>query len=703
MNKKTIYTQCFTQNRELSWLKFNERVLSEADDETVPVLERLKFVEIFTNNLDEFFMIRVGSLMDKMQLDKNHIDNKSGMTPKEQLESIYEAVRPLYLKRKIVFNNIESQLRVHGIYRLSYDELVPDEEKYIKKYFKSEVAPLLSPQIVDSHHPFPFLQNKAIHIGAMLKIKNREVFTVIPIPTALPDIVFLPGNDLRYILMQDIVLHNMERMYEVYEIKEKTVLCVTRNADISTDDEDNDEDFRKQMRAVLVKRRRLAPVRLEISNKISNNFLSYLCENLSLESEQIFISDVPPKLKYVYLLGGKIPKVKEKALSYTSFAPQIPSSVNMNESIIKQIQKKDILLSYPYDSMEPFLQLLKEASTASSVISIKITIYRLAHHSKIVDYLCAAAENGKDVTVLIELRARFDEQNNIECSERLERSGCNIIYGIENYKVHSKLCLITRKERGEIKYITQVGTGNYNEKTTTLYTDFCLMTANRENGFDANEIFKNMAMGNLNGSYYSLLVAPNHLKTEILRMINEEIAKGENGQIRLKLNSITDLDIIERLKQASCVGVKITMIVRGICCILPEIERKTENIKIYSIVGRFLEHSRIYSFGKGSLEKIYISSADFMTRNTCRRVEVACPIYDEDIKNEIRAYFDLQTQDTLKARKINADGLYEKTDKCGRGIDCQQEFMNQAMENSRKPSENKKSDIFSFIRRIFYS
>lgn len=704
MAKKHVHS--FTQNRELSWLRFNDRVLSEAMDETLPLLERLKFVSIFTTNLDEFFMIRVGSLYDLMHVKAHAIDNKSGMTPQEQLESIYRAVRPLCEKRDKLFAEISDQLRAHGVSHLTYAQLEAVEQKYVKQYFRSSILPILSPQIVDTHHPFPHLQNKVIHVCALLKFKNKQVFAFIPVPAALPELLFLPGHELRYIRMEEVLLQFLDEVFHNYTVTEKVCICVTRNADINTDDEavDIDVDFRKKMKKVLGQRRRLAPVRLEVSHHISEAFIHYFCEHLTLTERMIFVTSAPMTMDYVFALPDKLNETKQKALLNPVFHPQYPARIHKNESILHQVQRDDILLSYPYESMEPFLQMIKEASNDPHVISIKITIYRLARKTKLVEYLCNAAENGKDVTVLIELRARFDEQNNIDWSERLEDAGCSIIYGFENYKVHSKLCLITRKERGEIQYITQIGTGNYNEKTAELYTDVSLLTANQEIGQDANVFFQNMGIGNLEGTYQHLLVAPVGLKSTILRLIDEQIALGEQGRIFFKLNSLTDIDIIEKLKEASCAGVQIVMMIRGICCLLPQVPGKTENIRVFSIVGRFLEHSRIYCFGSGAQEKMYISSADFMTRNTERRVEVACPVYRPQIQAQLQHIIDAAMADTIKARILCADGQYIKRPATAMPIDSQQLLMTEAMQQvETTPSEPPKPEGFfaKWRHRIF--
>ena len=699
--------QAFTQNRELSWLAFNDRVLTEATDETVPLLERLKFVSIFTSNLDEFFMIRVGSLFDLANVNADAKDKRSGWTPEEQLQAIYTAVQPLYRKREAICAALEKQLRLHGVCRLHYNELEGPEQKFCNQYFKNSIAPIISPQIVDTHHPFPHLRNKVIHVGAWLKYKNRDVFAVIPLPDALPPVLFLPGGDLRYIHMEEVLLAFVEQIFSNYAVREKVAFCVTRNADINPEDDAYDfdsDDFRKKMKKALKQRMRLAPVRLELSRSISADFAGYLKARLPVTDRQIFVTSAPLKLSYAFSLAAKLPEVKRRALTYAPFTPCLYGELNPNESIIRQVMRKDRLLSYPFESMTPFLSLIREASEDPAVISIKITIYRLASKAKLVDYLCAAAERGKDVTVLIELRARFDEQNNIDWSERLEEAGCTVLYGFEDYKVHSKICLITRREHGEIRTITQVGTGNYNEKTAEQYTDVALLTADRRIGEDATEFFKNMSIGNLEGSYQQLLVAPVSLKSTIMERIDAEIAKRDQGRIRIKINSITDVDIIEKLKQASCAGVKIDMIVRGICCILPGVPEKTENLRIISIVGRYLEHSRIYCFGEGAGEQMYISSADFMTRNTTRRVEVACPIYDKEVRAKLHRIMDACFADNVKARVLQSDGTYALCPKEGAPVDSQQLMMDQALRRQAEgpaPEPEERRSVFRRLRGLF--
>ena len=683
-----IWEQGYTQNRELSWLQFNARVLAEAEDENVPLLERFKFLAIFTSNLDEFFMIRVGSLCDMAAVDKGHTDSKSGLTAKEQLHLIYKAVEPLYARRDAAFSDVDSKLSAIGLRRLTMDSLAPDEQKYIKRYFKDIIAPVLSPQIVDSHHPFPHLEGKVLHIAALLSHKKTERLGLLPVPASLPPVVFLPETPSRYILTEDILLAYADHVFEMYDVLEKTVLCVTRNADIQVDDETfgvEGGDFRKKMEKLLRQRRRMAVVRVEINRPISDHFKEHFRSRFEVSDAQIFLSRTAPlKLGYAFSLGEHLPEKKRAFLSDAPFTPQQPAMLSTGQSLLKAALQRDILLSYPYESMEPFLQMIREAANDPAVLAIRITIYRLASKAKLVEYLCAAAENGKDVTALIELRARFDEQNNIDWSERMEEAGCKIIYGFEDYKVHSKICLITRRERGAVRHITQVGTGNYNEKTAKQYTDVSLITADERIGQDAGAFFNNMALGNLSGRYSRLFVAPTSLKNNILALMDEQIAKDKDGYILLKFNSLTDIDVIAKLREASCAGVTVEMIVRGICCLLPGVPGHTENITVTSIVGRFLEHSRIYVFGRGDEEKMYISSADLMTRNTERRVEIACPIDDPAVRTRLHDILYAMQHDTVKARVLQPDGTYCKKPAVQDPICAQDLLMQQAIENARK-------------------
>lgn len=673
----------YTQNRELSWLRFDQRVLEEARDKSVPLLERMKFVAIFTSNLDEFFMIRVGSLYDMVQTDEKHRDSRSGMTPQEQLDAIYEAVAPLYKERDKTYTEIKKELSPYGICGLDFKELEADEKKYVKKYFKEQILPVLSPQIVDSSHPFPHLLNKDIYVTASLN-KKEQMLGIVPVPTYVSDILMLPGHDIRYIRMEKVIMEYLHLVFDQYEVSDPNYICVTRNADVSPNDEalEVTDDFRKLMQNTLHKRRRMAVVRLETAEKLSAKMQEYFCEKFKITPAQIFRTKMPMKLDYMFSIAGNLPESMKRSLVYEPFSPQKSAHVQEG-SMLKQVKKQDILLFYPYESMDPFLKLIKDASADPNVMTIKITIYRLAKKARLVEYLCAAAENGKEVTVLIELRARFDEQNNIDWSERLEEAGCRVIYGFDGYKVHSKICLITYRNRNEIQYITQVGTGNYNEKTAAMYTDLSLMTADPRIGQDAAEFFKNMSIGNLQGSYQYLIVSPVSLKSSILQMMDEEIRKGKDGRIVMKMNSVTDVDFIRKVSEASCAGVRVDLIVRGICCILPGVPEYTENVRVMSVVGRYLEHPRIFSFGTGKEQKIYIGSADMMTRNTEKRVEVACPVLDEQIRRQINHDLKVMLSDNVKARVMQKDGTYTKRklkdESSGKMIDSQAVFMEEAL------------------------
>lgn len=695
----------YTQNRELSWLRFNQRVLEEAQDESVPLLERMKFVSIFTSNLEEFFMIRVGSLCDMAEVDNKKIDSKSGMTPKEQLDAIYTAVAPLYKERDKTYAEIKKQLSAYGISGLNMKDLENQEKKYLKKYFKEQILPVLSPQIVDVNHPFPHLLNNQIYVIANLKQNGAGSTTmmgIVPVPEFVSDIVVLPGHDVRYVRMEKIILEYLELVFEQYQVSDKNYIRVTRNADVSPDDEafaDN-EDFRFIMKETLHKRRRMGVVRLEVASSLEKEMEKYLCEKFNITQKCIFRTKMPMKLDFIFSLIDKIPVSMKRSLMDATFSPQ-PSASLAEGSVMAQVKKRDVLLSYPYESMDPFLQLIREASTDPDVMTIKVTIYRLAKKSRLVEYLCAAAENGKEVTALIELRARFDEQNNIDWSERMEEAGCRVIYGFEGYKVHSKICLITYRNRNEIRYITQIGTGNYNEKTAKMYTDYSLITGNQSIGEDASVFFKNMAIGNLAGVYQHLIVSPTSLKQKVLALIDEEIAKGPAGRILMKMNSVTDVDFIRKIAEASRAGVKIDLIVRGICCILPGIPGETENLSVTSIVGRYLEHPRVFVFGKGEDRKVYIGSADMMTRNTEKRVEVACPIYDEQIKKRLVRYLNVMLADNVKAREMLSDGTYRKKQGGERQICAQEYFMKEALNAKRPVKKEEKKSIFVRWQNFF--
>lgn len=692
----------YTQNRELSWLRFNQRVLEEARDETVPLMERMKFVAIFTSNLDEFFMIRVGSLYDMAAVDNKKLDTKSGMTPKQQLEAIYQAVAPLYKERDKTYAEIKKQLKPYGVCGLDFKELEQQEKKYVKKYFKEQILPVLSPQIVDPNHPFPHLLNKEIYVVANLKQGSNTMMGIVPVPQYIPEVLYLPGHDIRYIRMEKVIMEYLELVFDKYEVSDKNYICVTRNADISPDDEayaDN-EDFRFIMKETLHKRRRMAVVRLETASPLGKEMEKYFCDRFKITPECIFRTKMPMKLGFIFAIADKIPDSMKRALIDEPFSPQ-PSASLADGSVMEQVKKKDVLLSFPYESMDPFLQLIREAASDPDVMTIKITIYRLAKKARLVEYLCAAAENGKEVTALIELRARFDEQNNIDWSERMEEAGCRVLYGFEDYKVHSKLCLITYRNKNEIRYITQVGTGNYNEKTAKMYTDYSLITSNQEIGEDAAVFFKNMSIGNLDGVYNHLIVSPTSLKQKVLSLMDEEIRKGDHGRIVMKMNSLTDMDFIRKVSEASQAGVKIDLIVRGICCILPGIQGRTENLSVTSIVGRYLEHPRVFVFGTGDDAKVYIGSADMMTRNTEKRVEVACPIFDPKIRKKLMHDLNVMLADNVKARKMLSDGTYRKKMQGDRSVNAQETFMKEALNARRPAAVVHKKEKESLLGKIF--
>ncbi len=691
----------FTQNRELSWLRFNARVLEEAGDARVPLLERLKFLAIFSSNLDEFFMIRCGSIYDVSLLEEDTIDKKSGMTPKEILHSIYKECHTLYQRRDEMVKEIYNTIYTLHISSLSFKSLNKKQTKFITHYFIHQIYPLLSPQIIDSHHPFPHLANKEQYIFVELEEEKNTRYGIVAIPSCLDRMIYFPDSEYYYILVEQVILHFVNHLFD-QSIVFKTIIRLTRNADINLDEDqlDDDEDYRMGMKKILKKRSRLSPIRLEVYKSISDHSKQYLCEKLNLEDDQVFLSKSPLEMSHIYKMIDQVPDIIKTPLLYPKFIPQPSPKFNDQSPLIPQVFQKDVLLSYPYEDVSVFVKLLQEASVDPHVVSIKITIYRLASHSKIIRALTRAAENGKDVMVLLELRARFDEQNNIEAAEILEEAGCHILYGFEDYKVHSKICLITYKARNQIKYITQIGTGNYNEKTSTLYTDFSYITARNEIGIDAVHFFQNMATNKIHGEYRHLWVAPSNLKKEIIAHIEEQIELAKQGrpaQIRLKMNSLTDLDLIKKLQEASEAGVHIIMVIRGICCLLPQIKGKTDHIHIISIVGRYLEHSRIYCFGQEEHAKIYISSADFMTRNTEKRVEIACPIEDSSLKKEIVSYFDGLLKDNVKARIMNADGTYRHVSDTGYTYDSQDECMKLAIENAKKIPPKK----ISWLQKIF--
>ena len=675
----------YIDNRELSWLKFNERVLEEADCETTPLLERLKFISIFTTNLDEFFMVRVGTLNDYMKFIPDYTDDKTGMSAKEQLLEIYKNSETLYRLRDYVFKKIDVSLRENNITFEKMSNLDESRIKKVEKYFKRNILPVLSPQIIDVWHPFPFIPNKKLHVVVHLENKKNKLIGIIPVPEGIDRIIVLDKEKGIYLLLEDIILYFAQTIFSMYKFIDSTVMCITRNADIDTDLEiyDDSTDYRQHMKKLIKNRSKLSPVRIEMQKKMNKDFNKYFMEKLNLKGEQFFISETPLDMTYCFLLENIISEELKEKLSYVPFAPV---QTIKTDNMIEEIFTRDRLLHFPFESMKPFLELIKEASNNPKVKAIKMTLYRISKESMLAGYLINAAENGKEVTVLMELRARFDEENNIEWAQKLEEAGCRVIYGTDRFKVHSKICLITYKDESEYKYITQIGTGNYNEKTAKIYTDLSFMTADEEIGVDADKFFKNMAMGNLSGIYKKLWVAPIGFKRNIIASIEEEIKKceeGKQGTVIIKCNSFTDKDIIRTLIKASEKGVQITLIIRGICCLIPGILGKTDNIKVISIVGRFLEHSRIYAFGSREERKIYISSGDMMTRNTEHRVEISCPITSEESKEKIEHILDVIMHDNVKARVLQNNKRYMKLlpKEDETQINSQVVFMKEALEN----------------------
>ena len=669
-------------NRELSWLKFNERVLEEAENPEVPLCERLTFASIYQSNLDEFFMVRVGSLYDQTLLDKKIRENKTGMTSQEQIDAILKRTKQINKRKEAVYEELMERVAEQGIRILRFNELDEEGAAYLERYFESEIAPLISPTVVGRRQPFPFLRNKEIYAVAVLGSKGKkDRLGIIPCTSNIfGRLIAVPGMQGTYMLAEELILHFAPAVFKGYKIKSKSLLRITRNADIDADAlYDEDLDYREFMEGLIKQRKKLAPIRLELSRDIDKKGIAVLCEYLELDESHVFISSTPLDLSFVFQIQDLLRKHTE--LYFPKRTPQRSDQFQDGKSIIEQIREEDKLLSYPYESIRPFLHLLTEAAEDPEVISIKMTLYRVAKQSKVVEALIEAAENGKEVVVLVELRARFDEENNIGWSRLLEDAGCQVIYGLDGYKVHSKLCLITRKNGSQVEYITQIGTGNYNEKTSRLYTDLSLMTANVEIGLEASNVFQALSKGEVVEHSEHLLVAPKCLQNKVLAMLDEEIAHARNGEeayAGFKLNSLTDKKIIDKLIEASEAGVKIDMVVRGICCLIPGVEGKTENIRIISIVGRFLEHSRIYIFGNSKRRKYYIASADFMTRNTVRRVEVAAPVYDERLQNKLQDMFDIMLADNQKARYLDAEGNYHRVINEEAPLNSQEYFYAQA-------------------------
>ena len=679
-------------NRELSWLKFNERVLEEAENPEVPLCERMTFVSIYQSNLDEFFRVRVGSLQDQMLISTEIRENKTKMTSAEQIRAIIKEVKKLNQRKDKAYEKLMKKIEEYGITLINHASAKSEEKKFLEKYFMKEIMPLSSPTIVGKRQPFPFLKNGEIYAVVVLETRNKkERIGIIPCSNnMLTRMVELPGGKGRYMLIEDLILHYIGKVFKGYKVKGKSLLKVVRNADIDADAAyDEDLDYREFMEDLMKQRKKLSPVRIDLSREMDETVVDALCRYLDVTPDRVFRSEAPLDVSFVFQLQDLLRRNTE--LFYEKRVPQKSPEFKDGQSILQQITQEDKLLSYPYDSIRPFLKMLTEAAEDDSVISIKMTLYRLAKQSKVIEALCEAAENGKEVVVLVELRARFDEENNIRWSRMLEEAGCQIIYGLEHYKVHSKLCLITRRGENGIQYITQIGTGNYNEKTARLYTDLSLMTANEQIGMDAARVFQALAKGEVVEDMEHLLVAPKCLQSKVIEKIEEQIQKQKNGEtvyIGLKMNSLTDKRIIDKLIDASKAGVKIDMIVRGICCLIPGVEGETENIHVISVVGRFLEHSRIYIFGNGEEAQYYIGSADFMTRNTVKRVEVAAPVYSERLKKRLQDLFDLMLSDNKKARKEDAKGTYSVVECKRQPINSQELLYQEAYAKAAVNSSN---------------
>ncbi len=697
MKNKPQKAEPYMMNRELSWLKFNERVLNEAGNPRVPLAERLTFASIYQSNLDEFYMVRVGTLMDQMESSEEIRENKTNMTSKEQVKAILEATRILDKKKDMIYEQLMGELEPQGIRIINFNRLSGEEGELLETYFDQEIAPYLSANIVSKQQPFPFLKNKEIYAVALLATKSKKTKVAI-IPCSnnvfkrLIDIPTRPGT---FMLSEELILHFLPKLFPKYEIVEKSLLRITRNADIDTETiYDEDMDYRDAMENLIKQRKRMNPVRMELSREINKKLVTGICKCVNVDKKHVFMSKVPLDMSFVFAIQNYLRVQGKENLFFEKRSPRMTDQLKDKESLIGQIEKKDVLLSYPFENIKSFTNLLNEAAKDESVVSIKMTLYRLADKSQIVDALVDAAENGKEVVVLVELRARFDEESNIEYSRKLEDAGCRVIYGLNGYKVHSKLCLITRKTDNGLSYITQIGTGNYNEKTSKLYTDLSLITAKEEIGKEAAEVFACLLRGETIEETHMLLVAPKCLQNKVLALIDEEIEHAKNNEpayVGIKINSLTDKDIIEKLVEASQAGVKIEMIVRGICCMIPEIKGYTENITVISIVGRFLEHSRIYRFGTPEREKVYIASADYMTRNTLRRVEVAAPVLDDQLREKLDFMFDTMMKDDEKGKRLNAKGNYEDRKVNEKKLDSQELFYEMAYENAAKEVRDKKA------------
>ena len=708
MPKNTEKQYRYTQNRELSWLRFDRRVLEEAADPAVPALERLKFISIFSSNLDEFFMVRVGSLFDIAHMTPDDADSKTGWTSAEQLHHVYRTIPGLLAMKKQIYAAVMDALAQSGIQDISPETLNAGDLKQVNRFFKTELLPVLSPIAIGPNHPVPHLVNKKLYAAALLENKKgHKAVGIVPVPDSAPPYLLL-ADGKRFARTENILLRWLSTLFDAYTVKENCALAVTRNADISFDDEkfeDNEEDFRRQMKKLLKQRDHLAVVRLELNAPVSAEFQKILAALVRVEDHQIFVDSTPLNMRYVFRLISELPKELSTRLLYPAYRPRWAEDLRQDQSMLTQIQQKDRLLFYPYDSVEPFLRLLNEAAENPQVLSIKITIYRLASTSKIAQALCRAAENGKEVLVLMELRARFDEENNLAWSKMLEESGCQVIYGTEGFKCHSKICLITLRIRGKTSYITQVGTGNYNEKTNAMYTDLSLMTADQTIGEDAAAFFRNMLVNKLDGEYRQLCVSPFGIKNMLLEQIGRQIALGKDGYVCIKANSVTEREVIDKLAEASRAGVEVQLIIRGICCILPGVAGETENIHVTSIVGRFLEHGRIYRFGRGENAEYYISSADLMTRNLNRRVEIACPVHDTQLCEQLQWILESQLRDTAKASLLLPDGSYCRKHSAV-PFDSQEYFMQQSPHIAAEPvNEPQKltQRLKEFAKKLFHT
>ncbi len=650
----------YLENRELSWLRFNKRVIEEACDTSTPLLERLAFSAIYQSNMDEFFMVRVGSLTDKEKKKNQKIDGKTGMTPSQQLDAIFTAVRRLQPMVNEAYRKNMQELAAYGFEHVTFETATPEEKAFLELYFKREIKPFITGIIINDALPFPFLKNKELYAAVNLNSKKGITVGIVPVSHEHSERMIPLGKDgKRFILEEEVVLQFAHLMFKGYKVQDRAIMRITRNADIMVNNKG--ADFRDRMEDLVAKRNKLAAVRMEITNEFSRDALDYLCRKLKLKNVRVFNSQIPLDLSYIFQLQELD---SDPALHYNVRMPRKSASLAENRSVFSQVKAKDILLSYPFESMtSSFIRLLEESAADPRVTSIKITLYRLARNSKVISALCTAAENGKEVLVMIELRARFDEANNIEWSKILQKAGVTVIYGPEEFKAHSKLLLITRKgQGGNFDYVTQIGTGNYNEKTAAIYTDLMLMTADRDIAADAEAVFESLKKGVFVEKTRKLLVSPHALRPQVLEMMDEQISiakNGGNGYIAAKVNSLNDMTIIMKLVEASRAGVKVELVVRGICCLIAGVEGHTENITVRSIVGRFLEHSRIFIFGEENNEqKIYIGSADYMSRNTVRRVEVAAPIEDERLKKRIRSMFSVLMSDNVKARVMLPDGNY---------------------------------------------